>query len=137
MLNPDTVLAEGDGLELGISGEAMKLSPPNDPDGLDVDAPDVGDLDDLDALEAELAIADEKSALYSWGKAIFERLDADGMGTLSAAELKAGMKGDAEAGEMLADWDFDAQLKDDGEITWLEFEQMLDKQGIPTMVKAE
>ena len=41
MLNPDTVLAEGDGLELGISGEAMKLSPPNDPDGLDVDAPDV------------------------------------------------------------------------------------------------
>ena len=89
-----------------------------------VDAPE---LSDLEALEESLALAEEKSALYQWGKAIFDRLDADGGGSLDKTELKEGLQVDAEAKALLGAEGFLADLDEDGEITWMEFEILLDK----------
>ena len=60
-------------------------------------------------------------------KEIFDRLDADGSGTLSKSELKVGLLADEEAKAFLGD-DVETaltamDLDGDDEITWMEFEE--------------
>lgn len=65
-------------------------------------------------------------------KGAFESVDVDGSGTIQQAELKRKLEADEELQQLLRDaggvsWSAMAQLDGDGdgEITWLEFEQLL------------
>jgi len=88
-------------------------------------ADDLDNLNDLDGLLDEMA---ESAPMLIKAKAIFETLDTDGMGSLSKAELKAGLLANAECKALLGN-DLDAvlgQMDIDGDevITWMEFEIM-------------
>ena len=62
-------------------------------------------------------------------QALFNRLDTDGDGSISRAELKAGLEADAEARSLLGDRELIAMKRldadGDGEITWEEFTSVL------------
>lgn len=93
---------------------------------------DNGDnLDDLDDMARGL---DEK--LFARAKAIFNKMDADGSGTVSRSEFMAGLEADEDARALMKEHRLgsDAEgailkfdLDGDGEITWTEFEELLMK----------
>lgn len=94
--------------------------------GDDVDA---ADLDELDAL----ADASASTDLRAYLKQVFESIDANGDGEISAAELKVKLDSDNELQVIIesaggdGNWHVMEQLDEngDGTISWMEFEQML------------
>jgi len=89
---------------------------------------DVGDQDqDLDDM-----LEGTNTELMAYLKTVFESIDNDSSGTLSKAELKSKLAADDELQQLLGlaggeTWSIITQLDGDGdgEITWMEFEQMI------------
>jgi len=98
-------------------------------EGVGDDDVDAADLDELDAL----ADASASTNLRAYLKQVFESIDVNGDGEISAEELKAKLESDNELQVILeaagGDGSFHVmeQLDEngDGKITWMEFEQML------------
>ena len=75
------------------------------------------------------AVDDELAAYL---KTVFESMDVDSSGTISQAELKRKLQSDDQVQTLVgaaggSEWSVLAQLDadGDGEITWIEFEQMI------------
>ena len=82
---------------------------------------------DVDAMAA--AVDDELSAYL---KSVFESMDDDSSGTISQVELRSKLQTDDQVQTLVgaaggSEWSVLAQLDadGDGEITWIEFEQMI------------
>ena len=107
--------------------EPQAQPPAAEPVAVDDEGPEPGDQDDLDGLDEMADKVDNK--LVAKGKAVFEKLDTDGSGHLSKAELKVGLLEDESIRDLLGDsvegalTKFD--LDGDDEITWQEFEEVL------------